>query len=380
MRITWLNNIAEISALKEPWERLESSVRDRTVFSTFDYVLPWYRHYSGSGHEQFGEPLLGAAWQGNELLGIAPFTSWRGTLGRVPVNRVDFAGFTSGAGEFLVPDDKHEVIAHFIDSLVARGGFDILCLNSFAPASGKMRILCDAVKRNGLDLERVMYRYAMVDLKDGYEAYSKRMGGDFRRNLRRHERKVHGVGNPQIETFKHAEKPEDLLAPLSRMLSVYNASWKVTMGGPLAEHHRRFYEEIAFRFARRGMLHLVIMSIDSNAAAFFLALSERETAYDIFISFAELFKSARPGEFLTQQVIKELPKVNIHALISHGDHPYKNAWASHFVPQTHVVIFNRGLRAHMSRFVKFSVQPVVEKAKENLISRISVMKGKRKSP
>ena len=132
VRVDWLTDIAALPRIERAWRNLESAVTSRTHVSTFDFLYPWYRHYAG---DYGGAPIIGTAWDGGSLVGIAPFTLRHGRLGGVPVTRVDFAPNDSIAGEFLIHPERPEIAAAFIESLPARAHFDVICLNGFDPAS-----------------------------------------------------------------------------------------------------------------------------------------------------------------------------------------------------------------------------------------------------
>jgi hypothetical protein len=44
LTIEWLRSPAEIASISGEWTALESAVRQRTVLSTFDFLVTWYRH------------------------------------------------------------------------------------------------------------------------------------------------------------------------------------------------------------------------------------------------------------------------------------------------------------------------------------------------
>ena len=294
MRIEWLSRLEEIENLKEKWFELEASVSDRTVMSSYDYVIPWYRHYSGTKKDQYGEPLLGLAWQGNELVGVAPFTFWKGTLGKIPVHRVDFVGHNAEAGEFLVQDGREDTISSFIDSLIREVPFDVICLNNFDTNTKKYQSLVKIVASYGLRVELSEHRYAIVDLQDGHEAYCKRMSRNFRNNLKRHAKRMAVAGDVNIDRFHATCSEHKINEYLLRTCAIGDKSWKARTNVSPAMHHRLFAEEIAMRFAKRGMVDLSILTINGSDAAYILALVERGVYYDFTISFDDSFKDLFP--------------------------------------------------------------------------------------
>ena len=83
--------------LAGPWRELEASVQARSVLATFDYNATWYHHYEDA---LGGDPLIGVARRGSDVVGIAPLVIRRRRVGRVPLTCIEFAAHEAYAGEF----------------------------------------------------------------------------------------------------------------------------------------------------------------------------------------------------------------------------------------------------------------------------------------
>lgn len=362
MHIEWLKRLDEIEAIKGQWLELEASVKNRTVISSYDWIFSWYRHYGGV----LGEPLVGVALLDGKLIGIAPFVYWKGTLSGISVRRIDFAGHNSEAGEFLISGDTPDLAGLFLGSLVDIADFDLVCLNGMETGSEMFRSLRSTILKQGLEMEISDYRYAIVDIKEGYEHYYQLIGTDLRKKIKRIKKRMLNAGEVKIERIKSINDNE-IQWFMSRMFSIVDSSWKRQANGrPMAECHRHFYTELVSRFNKRKMVDISILSINEEDAAFILALSERGFYYDVSVSYAEKFKNYYPGFYLMQEVLQSLPGSGIHTVVSHGDHEYKKSWATRFVGQNRVFIFSSSLRAYLSRIAKFVVQPKLIHIKEAL--------------
>ncbi|MDP2815943.1 MAG: hypothetical protein Q8O19_04620, partial [Rectinemataceae bacterium] len=62
--IDWVTDIHEIEKLEPEWLAFETSVQDRTSFSSYRWVIPWYRNYCGAS----GAPLVGVARRNGRLI------------------------------------------------------------------------------------------------------------------------------------------------------------------------------------------------------------------------------------------------------------------------------------------------------------------------
>ena len=336
---------------------MEDAVQARTHVSTFDFLCPWYRHYAG---EYGGQPLVGLAWSGRTLAGIAPLTVRRGTLGRVPITRVDFAPNDSIAGEFLIRDDQPQMLAALLGSLTRRVRFDLISLNGFDPSSAQLQALREAAGLYGLAPALEEHAFARVDLRAGYDAYRAGLPGDFRRKLNHRARRIEAAG-ARLDGVLPGLDGDDAEGSLRRMIAVTEASYKLE-GRPLAPHHRAFLADLVHRLAARGRLGLPILSIGGRDAAFILGVIERGCFYDVTLSYDESFAKLGPGMHLMQVALAHLAQAGVQTLISHGAHEYKRPWSTAFVPQTRLLLFAPSVRAATARVARFRLQPILRRA------------------
>jgi CelD/BcsL family acetyltransferase involved in cellulose biosynthesis len=351
LTVEWVNSLAHIEALADEWVALEDAVQDRTVFSTFDYLVTWYRNYAG---EYGGDPLLGIARRGSRLVGVAPLVVKAGRVGRIPVTRVHFAVHDAHAGEFLVEDDHPETLAAFLDSLVGAVKFDLICLNGVDPSSDRFRPLAEAAARHRLAIELTDHPNAFVDLSSGYEQYCSAMSRNFRRTVKRQAQRVASAGRPAVEGVHLTHGLETLESCIARLFEITEASYKL-QGQRLADHHRNCLAELARRFGPRGMLHLSILSIGGRDAAVVMGLVERHCYFDVTLAYVEEFSELSPGSYLIQAVLEDLAAAGIHTVVSHGAHDYKRRWATAFKPSTRMFLFSPGVRGTVARSVRFGM-------------------------
>jgi CelD/BcsL family acetyltransferase involved in cellulose biosynthesis len=352
-RIEWIRDLAELDRIEPAWRALEARVTHRSHVSAFDFLATWYRHYAG---DYGGVPLVGCAWAGSQLLGVAPLTLRRGSLGRIPVTRVDFAPNDSIAGEFLVLDNRPDVVATLLGSVMQQAKFDVVCLNGFDPGSDVLPTIQTAAKQSRFATELEDHAYAMVDLRHGYDRYWAGLEGDTRRKLNHRARKIKALG-ATVEGVLPAHDLDAAHAMTERMIAITEASYKL-QGQRLADRHRGFLAEVVRRFAVRGMLSLPILTIGGRDAAFILGVVERGCFYDVTLSYDESFAKLGPGMYLMQETLKQFAAAGIHTIVSHGAHEYKRAWSTAFVPQKRIFLFPPRPRAAATRLVRFGLQPM----------------------
>lgn len=352
--IEWIQRVADLAPLAEEWEALEAAAQDRTVFSTFDFLLTWYRNYAG---EYGGEPLIGVARRERVLVGVAPLVVRRGRVARIPVTRVQFAMHEAHAGEFLVEDDNAETIAAFLDSLARAVKFDVVCLNGIEPGSARFGALEAAANRHRLAIELTNHPNAVVDLSNGYDGYCLAMSRNFRRTVRRQAQRVTSAGAAVVEGVQLMSGIDQLERCISRLFAVTEASYKL-QGQRLADIHRDFLSGLARRVGPRGMLHLSILSIGGRDAAAVMGIVERGCYYDVTLAYVAELAQLSPGAYLMQEVLRDLAAAGVHTVVSHGAHEYKRRWATAFVPSTRMFLFSPGTTGAATRFIRFGLAPI----------------------
>ena len=357
LRFVWLDRLEDVEKLEAQWRKLQARVRERMAFGSYDYIVPWYREHRGAQ----GAILVGTAWRGDELVGIAPLAARRATLSKVPVRRIDSACHEGDIGEFLIPDDEIEAFEGILDSLIRRGGADAIVLKGLSPGSPRLKAVERVAAKHGRRFALEPYYYAVVELNEGYAAYERGLGRKLRGNLRRRARKMKEMGGGALDRLRSPADPDVVGAYLKRMFAVANKSWKERSGRATEERHHRFFSDVAQRANLRGMLDLSILVVGGRDAAFVFGLQADGVYYDVMISFDHEFASISPGSLLIQELLRRLPADGIRRLVSHGDYEYKRYWASAFVPQTRAIIFCPGVRAALAYAVRYRVPELLNR-------------------
>jgi len=352
MRIDWVSHPGALEALEPAWRDLEAAVAGRTHLSSFDFLSVWYRWYAGA---YGGTPLIGLAWHGRELVGVAPLTLVRGRAGGIRVRRIEFAPSDVPAGEFLIRDDHPEVAAALLPSLIRAIAFDVLCLDGFDPGAPHLDALRHEAARHGLSLHTGDHAFAVVDLRAGYDAYFARLSAHYRRNLNGRGRKIQAAGYDVGGVYR-TDAPDRIETAINRLIAINEASYKLE-GRPLAHAHRGFLGDLVRRLAGRGTLALPILSIGGRDAAFILGVLERGCFYDVTLAYDESFAKLSPGAFLMQQTLQRLAAAGIRTVVSHGAHAYKRDWATAFVPQTRALLFAPTVRGLAARAAHVALRP-----------------------
>lgn len=353
----WMSDLSEIALLKDAWEALEASSPDREIFSTFEWRLACYANY----RELWGRPLVGTAWEGDRLVGVAPMCIWKGTIGGLPVRRLDFSGHQWVQGSFLLADGYEHLKTDLVREMLRSPSWDVISLFCDPEGSDCFGNLRALAKERHWSFFWAPHHHTVVEMPDGYNAYLKRLSGDFRRNLRNRERRMEAAGGFRVERITRGASEENVVAALERCFEIERRGSRNRGVGPIAEVHNRFYRDTYARYAHKGIADISILTIGGKDAAFILGLVERGIFYDGTIGYAEEYRKFSPGTVLMQHVLRSLDAAGIHRVVSHGPYPYKDHWTTARVPRSRVFLFRPNLRGKLAYLLKVRIAPALKR-------------------
>jgi CelD/BcsL family acetyltransferase involved in cellulose biosynthesis len=174
-------SIGDFSLLRDSWHRLHQISSDRSVFTTYDWQVAWWKTF---GHG--AKPILLAIYDNNTLIGLAPLADYNGCLSFIGGKAVsDYLGFISLPG--------HELpFATAVVNALRTYEWQTIALRGFRPASPYLTILPTVFQQAGWDcaveVEDVAPR---VEIRGDWETYlatlTKKHRHELRRKLRRLE-------------------------------------------------------------------------------------------------------------------------------------------------------------------------------------------------
>jgi CelD/BcsL family acetyltransferase involved in cellulose biosynthesis len=358
IRVEWITDWTEIRQLREPWLALSDRIQRRTVYSDHDWILAWYEHYAHTDDSDSGVPLVGVAWEGEQLVGVAPLLIAHASFAKVPVRRINFAGYNLQAGEFLALDGRPGIPAAFIQSLASRTDWDVISVTCLQPDWPEISTMQAVARERGLLSEiDADDRYAVADLREGYQSYLMKCSGHFRQNLKRYGRKIDKAGGWKLDRLDLRPSEAAVEEFIRRVIAIADTGWRVERSGiEIEKRHQPFYERIIRDFAPRGMVDLCILRIGDRDAAYCMGLLERNAFFHVLMGFDNELRSLSPGVIMLQERFRLMPEDSISRVLSHGDYDYKKHWVTAYVSQQKLVIFNANFRARLSHFSQYRLR------------------------
>lgn len=353
MRLKWYRGLSEIEALRDSWRAFEKQVQQRTVYCRYDYIIPWYRCYSETDFTDRGIPLVGVAWENDSIVGIAPMISARSSFVKVPLRRADCAGYNLAAGEMLLKDHSEGIIEAFVSDLLKEQRFELVNINGIALDSARYFQLAEYLTRERLRFNQIKFHgFAIADLSAGYDGYRMSFGWKFRSRQKNISKRLEAAGHVRIDRINSTDDRSRASEMRRRMIEITENSQRVRVAGVSVERrHQPFYDAIFERFGAESAMDAAIVNINGEDAAYMFGLIERNVYYHTMMSYRESCGNLSPGKYLLQEVLRYLPGLGVHTVLSHGSYDYKTRWASRMVPQHTLCVFGSGFRARLSHAI-----------------------------
>ena len=359
LEVRWLSRLSEMEELRRAWLELMDRVPAPRAYSHPDWVLAWYECYASEDGSYQDYPFLGTVSSHDSLYGIAPFLSLRSQSAKLPVRSLILAGFNMLTGEFLLDTPREVVLAALFRSLANRQDWDVLNISCLPTSGDLVELIPRLLHAEGLDYEITDYEpYALVDLSQGYDHYLAEQGGRFRRNVRRWGRKIRDAGGWTTDRLGPSPPSHEVEQFLERIWVLVKRGWRVKERSlDDEERHNRFYRKMVRTPSLHELIDLQILKVGGSDAAYCLGLVRNNRYFHLLQGFDDDLRSLSPGAFHLQKIFERLASQGVHTVISDGGYAYKRHWASSFVPQSQILVFNRTLRGRLSAFLKLKVKP-----------------------
>ncbi|MBM4038042.1 MAG: GNAT family N-acetyltransferase [Planctomycetes bacterium] len=358
MNIEVVNTEAGWDAMEREWDPLVERSASATVFLTWEWLRPWWRHFGRPGDEL----AILAARDGTALVGIAPLyrSRVRASYGVGSLRRLGFIGDHSGDSEYLdfitEPGREEEVLRAFLAHIEAdRAGWDLAQFWLVPAASPHLALLRRfAVERRWLAEER-QWPCLSIRLPADWESYLATLQPRFRSKLRSLLRKLPegpvgggsvpravgsgedaGHGGPAhsavaLPAFDQCIDPAELPERLESLFALHQERWRAEgkPGSFASEGRRGFYREMGEAFLRRGWLRFHALRLGGRFAAHEFSFEHLGRVYFLQQAYDIGREDLNLGTALKAHVIREsIARGACEYDFLGGDAPYKRKWGT----------------------------------------------------
>lgn len=306
------------------WHALIARCPDSTVFQTPEWLLSWWRHLGA------GEPFILAAYEGDQLVGLAPlYKKPRAILG-VTRDELHFIGAGhSDYNLFSSWDGSLSIVAALTDELARCIDAGACAQLAEIPQFSSTGICIDARLGTGLmGLQRLgttpCPRLQVRGNNTGVAAVLRKD------SLRRHYKALAKLGTIRIE---HHMDPAVAARHLDELFRQHAARWDGTPYPSmfLKEANRNFYREMVASLGHAQRMVFTTVHVADAPAALHLGLRSRGDFIWYKPTFDPGLQKYSPGETLLKSLI-EYAQEQDHAAFdfSRGDERFKSRFATSF--------------------------------------------------
>jgi len=301
------------------WEGVLQRCPSATVFQTPEWILPWWRHLSGTR-----VPLTLVASSADGPVAIAPLALQRAAAGRV----VRFAATgVSDYLDFVVAQGHEREFAQSLFPFLADIRCDLLDLQQVPEHSPCAREIVQAARERGLRVHTEAQEICpAIPLPDTWDDYRAGLGKSMRENVSYYPRMVAKRLGARIEG-----PDSDGIERLDQVMALHQARWRRRLlpGSFFSRRVQHFHREVAQGMSRRGALAVYSLWVDGWAGAGLYCFEHGDTVFYYSGGFHPALARYSPGTVLVARAIADaIARGKRRFDLLRGAEPYKYRWGA----------------------------------------------------
>lgn len=352
IHIDELNRLDALRALSSAWNDLEDRSDTRVPCLHPEYAALWLERL-GRGTM----PRVLTAWQGDQLVGYAPFMETKDRFGPVSVRALKFIGNNTGyPGDILYadvmacrnhPEAVPAILAHARSEWkVPKWDFGFL-----ASSSPTLRIMADTLTLSEDELASLPSQpFVYIQLPDSWEGFLS-AHPRAKENFRHNSRKLEKVGDLQISA---EVRPGEVARQTAAMLEDHARWWGTSFKGDWFGNDavQGFLVEAAELLASWGRYIIFTLKLDGQPISWTTGAVDgyRYTGYQR--TYNRAYASCSPGSLLDLFVVKNLLSRGVSRIdVGPGLGPHKKALGARSSSYVQLLGY-RGWHRHAARIAR----------------------------
>lgn len=258
----------ELDGLRPAWKELLDRSATATIFSTWEWLLPWWQAY---GSEQ-SLVVLAFFESGEELVGLAPMclTTLR-AAGALNLRVLRLLGDGSGDSDNLdlpvrqgFETDFAAALVDYLDRREIR--WDLCQLNTLPSDSAAGNALLSRMKENGWTFATHHLQCSTIRLPASWETYLGQISKKEKDKLRYYSRRIEKRYRPR---FYKCTQESEISTCLDALFQLHRKRWQLRGGTGVFDSsaRRQFYEQVSRNFLARNWLEFWLLDLDDKTVA-----------------------------------------------------------------------------------------------------------------
>jgi len=347
LKIIELDDFNQFVDLKDAWNDLLAKSKDNDVFSTWEWLSSWWRHF-GEGRKL--RVLL--VNDNNKIVAIAPLMwSKYNFLHFGSFTKIEFIGSPqSDYNNFILIKRKMKCLRLFLDYLNEHNDWDYLELSDISESTVSMKLLRQMPSEEllgGRLEEKVTFLCPYMNLPDSMEMFMSRLSGNMRRNLRRRMRRLSEKYRVEVRTHADFSSIEEAM---NAFYKLHQKRWGIQgFPGVFAEKRLRdFHLDVARHLAEKGWLSLYFLIANDDPIAAIYSFDYKQKKYEYLTGFDPEYSQYGVGNLIRRYVAGECIRRGLKEYdLMRGAEPYKSSWNTKNRKNLELRLIHKGLFARM---------------------------------
>jgi CelD/BcsL family acetyltransferase involved in cellulose biosynthesis len=297
-----LNSEGQFMALGPGWNSLLEASKTDSVFSTFEWLSTWWRHF-GQGQQL----NLITARRDGRLVGIAPFViSQREGFKQAAL----MGGYVTDYKDFIVDEheDRPAVLESMLVHLFERAPIDLLQVNGLRADACTLAALNEILPR--LRAWRpALHSYAVapyIPIGESWAGYWAGLSSEFRRTSKQRIARLTNASNSV--RFGGLADRDDVQSFMSALFEHKIARWREAQRNDLTLQQpavQGFYRALALRMFDAGWLRMCELQVENKVAAIDLGIEYGGKYYSCQHTLNYEFEAYSAGRLLTLHILED---------------------------------------------------------------------------
>jgi len=355
MAVTEVVGRQAFMALEEEWNILVETTRDEP-FYRHEFIRTWIDNFAPASRLS----ILTGRDETGCLVAALPLMKTRGLACGVPARQTVSTANPHSCRFDMIARDAPAAGKLFLAHLTTDRTWDMIRMAD-VPAGGNAWHLYRAAEAAGLPVGTwESQRSPYLQLPSSYEKLQEEMNSHFRANLRRHRRRLEGMGTITVERVTGGANLQDHLA---ECFAIEEKSWKGVNGTAILQDTKthNFYTQLAEAAASQNYLSLFLLKLNGRSIAFHYGFTYGDTYYMPKIGFDQAFQAGSPGLVLLEDILKDCIGRGLKCCDFLGmDMPWKRDWSKQTNRHDWLFIYRNAMFGRALHQVKFKWIPAAK--------------------
>lgn len=322
MEVRVYEGLESLENLVPQWNQLLDQIPTATIFSTWEWLAPWWRAF-GAGQQLLALAVLDSQ---QALAGLALLSR-----GSTRLRTLRLAGDGSGDSDNLDllarPGCEEEFTQHFLGYLAGQNKWDVCQLNTLPGHSPVAACLLRHLEDRKWTYFTASRPWSVISLPETWDEYLKGLSSKERKKVGLFTRRLEK--QHRVHYVKCSER--DLAPSLESLFRLHQARWELSgePGSFSSAERRKFYEDISRLFLEQRWLEFWLLELDGKPVAAQFGFRYRDTVFSLQEGFDPAYSSDSVGYVLRAQALKQLIGEGVRRYdFLAGESPVKARWGA----------------------------------------------------